>query len=240
MKYATGLATILTTAFALFAGNASAHHIWLEPEGKGIQVCFGEFGENLRETSPGLLDRLQLQAKTVSAAGERTLTLNKTAKGFVSAGEPKVGDSIVAEDSRYPISVRTRDGVTTRSLWWPAARFVTDRAPQKPLLTLDVVPAGGNKFQVFFKGQPLAKAKVEIVAAFGWSKSEYTDESGSFEITLPWRGAYAFEVRHADKTPGKRGEEAYDTASYVTTLTLVQASGAEMPPLPTPVTGKSN
>ena len=59
-----------------------------------------------------------------------------------------------------------------------------------------------------------------------------------FDIALPWRGAYAFEVQYADKVPGKRGEDAYDTASYVTTLTLVQVQGAEMPPLPAP--GKPN
>lgn len=236
MKHVIGLATAFV--FALLAGTASAHHVWLEPDGKGVQLCFGEFGENLREASPGLLDRLQPQAKSVSASGEQPLTLTKTAKAFTMPGEVKAGTSVVAEDPRYPISVRTRDGVTTRSMWWPAARFVTDRTAMKPVLVLDVVPAGGDKFQVFFKGQPLARAKVEVVAAFGWSKTLYTDESGSFEIALPWRGAYAFEVQHADKTAGKRGEEAYDTASYVTTLTLVQAQGAEMPPLPAP--GKPN
>jgi hypothetical protein len=137
---------------------------------------------------------------------------------------------VVAEDARYPISVRMRDGNTTRSLWWPAARLVRDRSPLPPLLTLDVVPAGGNAFRVFFKGKPLARVKVAAVAAFGWSMEAYTDGEGRFEVVLPWRGAYAFEVHHTDRTPGTRGEEAYDMASYVTTLTLLQAQGIDMPP----------
>jgi len=230
VKHILRLAIVVAAAFS--AATAAAHHVWLEPAGDAIQLCFGEFGDNVRETSPGLLDRLQPQAKAVSAAGEKPLTLGKAAAAFTVAGTVGPGDGVVAEDARYPISVRTRDGSTTRSLWWPAARFVRDRSPLPPLLTLDVVPAGGNAFRVFFKGKPLARAKVGAVAAFGWSRESYTDEDGRFEVALPWRGAYAFEVHHTDRTAGRRGEEAYDTASYVTTLTLVQAQGIDMPPSP--------
>lgn len=239
MKVVTGFGAILAAALIWFSGAASAHHVWLEPEGQGVQLSFGEFGENLRETSPGSLDRLQPQAKTATSAGEQALALTKAAAGFTGSLAAGSGN-VIAEDARYPISVRTRDGVTTRSLWWPAARFVTDRTAAKPVLVLDVLPAGGDKFKVFFKGQPLAKVKVEVVAAFGWSKDAYTDADGSFEMTLPWRGLYALEVHHVDKTPGKRGEEAFDTASYVTTLTLVQGQGIDMPPRPAQVLGKPN
>jgi hypothetical protein len=235
VKHVLRLAIVLVAAFA--AGTASAHHVWLEPAGDTIQLCFGEFGDNVRETSPGLLDRLQPQARVVSAAGEKPLALGKAAGAFTVSGTLGPTDGVIAEDARYPISVRTRDGSTTRSLWWPAARFVRDRSVLPPLLALDVVPAGGNAFRVFFKCKPLAKAKVAAVAAFGWSKEAYTDEEGRFEVALPWRGPYAFEVRHTDGTPGKRGDEAYDTASYVTTLTLVQAAGFDMPP---PSAGKPN
>ena len=41
-----------------FAAAASAHALWLEPEATGFQLHYGEFGENLRESSPGLLDRI--------------------------------------------------------------------------------------------------------------------------------------------------------------------------------------
>lgn len=222
----------LACAIACFSGAAWAHHIWLEVDGQAVYLRFGEFGENLREVSPGSLDRIEPVARSSSPAGERPLAVGKRANGFALDGEVKAGDSVIAEDRRYPIASRTRDGITTRSMWWPAARYITDRSAQKPSLTLDVVPLEDGKFRVFFKDKPLAKAKVEVMAAFGWSKEAWTADDGSFEVVLPWRGAYAFEVQHADRAPGKRGDESYDTASYVTTLTLVQAQGAEMPPLP--------
>lgn len=224
--------SILSALFSLAVAEASAHHLWLERDGEAVQLYFGEFGENLREVSPGLLDRLEPKART--ASGEKGLTVTRTAKAFALSGALAAGDSVVAEDPRYPIHVGTRDGVTRRSMYWPAARFVAGRAALQPALTLDVVPAGGDKFRVFFKGKPLAKAKVEVIAAFGWGKEERTDEDGTISIALPWRGLYALEVHHADTAAGKRGEEAYDVANYVTTLTLVQPEGMAMPPLPPP------
>ena len=69
------LIRIATAAVALWLSTvaiASAHHIWLEVDGQNARIYFGEFGENLREASPGALDKLQPQAKAVSASGERS------------------------------------------------------------------------------------------------------------------------------------------------------------------------
>lgn len=216
-------------------GNAAlAHHLWLELEGQGMRLCFGEFAENLREVSPGALDRLQPRVVVVSPSGERALNVKKSTNCFVVSGRLDASDSVIAEDARYPVFERTRDGVTTRSIYRPAARFVPDRAARSPALELDIVPAGADRFQVVFKGTPLAKAKVEVIAASGWARELHTGDDGGFEVSLPWRGTYVFEVQHADKTPGKRGEEAYDVMNYVTSLTVMQAQGLEPPPPPPP------
>ena len=76
--------TLLMAAIAAlsFAGSASAHHLWLESDGQGARLYFGEFDENLREASPGLLDRFKPlpEAKAVGAAaavpGSRTAIAN--------------------------------------------------------------------------------------------------------------------------------------------------------------------
>ena len=229
VRIAAGAALWLSTMAA-----ASAHHLWLEIDGPNARIYFGEFGENLREASPGALDKLEPQARVVSTAGERPLTVAKGANGFTASGKIDAGDSIVAEDGRYPVFVRTRDGATTRSLYWPAARFVPDRSPRQPVLALDVVPAGGDKYRVVFKGKPLGKAKVTVITPSGWGRDVYTGDDGDFSVVLPWKGPYVFEVQHADKTPGKRGEEAYDIVNYVTSLTVVQPQGIEPLPAPPP------
>jgi uncharacterized GH25 family protein len=224
---------VVALSLCLGAGQAHAHHLWLEPTEQGFRLYFGEFGENLREVSPGALDRLQPQAKVVAPAGERPLTVDKTANAFVVAGKVDKADSVVAEDASFPVFVRNNDGVTTRSLYVPAARFVPDRAPRAALLPLDVVPVAGDKIRVVFKGKPFAKAKVEVITPSGWGRELFTGEDGEAALDLPWSGTYVIEVQHADKEPGKRGDEAYDLANYVTSLTIVQSQGlAPLPALP--------
>ena len=48
-------------------GSAAAHSIWVEREGDGARIFFGEFDENLREASPGLLDRLNPRPRSRAA-----------------------------------------------------------------------------------------------------------------------------------------------------------------------------
>lgn len=231
MKPIFGIAALAALSLS-FATPASAHHIWVEVDGQGAKIYFGEFGENLREASPGSLDKLQPQAKIVSPSGERPLTVQKAANAFVAAGKVEGTDSVVAEDIRWPSFERKRDNKT--GIYMPAARFVADRTPRAAVLTLDIVPKGGDKFQVFFKGKPLAKAKVEVRTPSGWGREEETGAEGDFEVKLPWRGTYVFEVQHNDNDPGKRGDEAYDFANYVTSLTVVQPQGVEPLPAPPP------
>lgn len=231
MKPIFRIAALAALSLALGAPS-SAHHVWLEVDGQGGKIYFGEFGENLRETSPGTLDKLQPQAKVVSPTGERALTVQKSANAYVATGKIEGTDSIVAEDLRWPSFERKRDSKT--GIYMPAARFVPDRMPRAAALTLDIVPKGGDKFQVVFKGKPLAKAKVAVVTPSGWGREEHTGADGEFEVKLPWRGTYVFEVHHDDNEPGKRGDQAYDFANYVTTLTVVQPQGVEPLPAPPP------
>jgi hypothetical protein len=224
----------LAAALCFPALSAHAHHLWLEVDSSGAKLYFGEFGENLREASPGALDKLEPQARVVATNGERPLAVAKGANGFALSGKLDPTESVIAEDVRYPVFVRTRDGTTTRSIYRPAARFVPDHAPRAPVLELDLVPVGADKFRVVFKGKPLGKAKVEVITPSGWGRTIYTGDDGEFAAALPWRGPYVFEVQHADRTPGKRGEEAYDVMNYVTSLTLVQPQGIEPLPAPPP------
>jgi len=211
---------------------AGAHQIWIEQSGKTATLQFGEFADNLRETTPGLLDKFVApSARIVGRDGERPLALQKTARGFVLSGTAAPGESIVAEDAGYAMFDSTHEGKTTRGMWTPAARWVSNLAAQEPKLKLDIVPTGQpGRFRVYYKGQPLPKAKVSAVIPNGWKREETTDEQGLVRFALPWRGAYVLEAHHLDKQPGERKGERYDTASYVTSLSFSQAAG--LPALP--------
>lgn len=232
------IALIAALGFAL---PVQAHQIWIEqPDGKNAVIQFGEFGENLRETTPGLLDKFGAPTATlVAAKGERKADGVKTAAGFTLPFKAKAGDSIVAEDARYPLY--TWNGAT--NWYFPAARLITSFAEQQPKLVLDLVPAGKpGQFKLFFKGQPKAKTKVTLTTQSGWAYEAQTDEQGRVSFDLPWRGRYVAEVSVNDRTAGERagasGTEKYDAVSYVTTTSYVQAKG--LPPIPAPPAATPN
>ncbi|MDR0579664.1 MAG: DUF4198 domain-containing protein [Campylobacteraceae bacterium] len=236
------LSQILRAVIAPFVicTAVQAHQIWLEQDGENSVVRFGEFGDNLRETSPGLLDNFgAVEAKLFSKDKLKPLTSTKSATGFVIPVRLASGESLTAEDARFPIRTFKREGREIRSLYYPSARFITDFSALTPSLTLDITPIGKQgAFKVTFKNKPLARTEVQILVQSGWSKKAYTNSEGEVTFDLPWQGQYVVEVSHADSVPGERGEEKYDGINYVTTLTLVQPTGVA--PLPAVLAAKPN
>ena len=234
---------LISSLLLLGQAHSHAHHVWIEQDAKGAKLYFGEFGDNLREASPGLLDRFaKPSAQKVSSKGSETLITTKTANGFALAGLAVKGESLVAEDAAYPITDSKDGDKTFRRLYVPAARLVADGSKQEAKLVLDLVPTGkqdtdGMEVQAIYKGKPLAKAKVEVITAFGWSKELRADEDGKLTFKMPWKGSYVLELKHADGA-GERGTEKYDRANYVTSLTVMQAVG--MAPLATPALATPN
>lgn len=233
------LRLLLAGAPLLLATAAQAHQVWLEQDASGSKLYFGEFGDNLHEVSPGFLDKVtRVSATVLSPKGEKAVVSKKDRDGITIAGRAGKGESLVAVDLEYPL-LENKDGAkTVKTAWTPAARFVPVLGPQQPKLVLDVVPTNDSgEFQVVYRGAPLSKAEVSLVAVSGWSLSGRTDDKGKVSFRLPWKGTYALLVRHKDATPGKRTraggtDEAYDAASFATTLTFATSTGLESPPAP--------
>ncbi|MCG6203214.1 DUF4198 domain-containing protein [Rhodopseudomonas sp. HC1] len=212
---------------------AQAHQIWIEQaDGKNAVVRFGEFGENLREASPGLLDKFgKVTATLLSAKGEQKADATKTADGFTLPFAASAGEALVAEDANYPLYTWKQQDKDVRNWFYPAARFITGSAAQPPKLVLDLVPTGQpGQFKLVFKDQPKPKTKVTLTTQSGWAKEEHSDAQGLVSFEMPWKGTYVAEVSVNDKTAGERGGEKYDAVSYATSVTFVQADG--LPPIP--------
>jgi hypothetical protein len=226
----------LLAALCLLAATsaAQAHQIWIEQDASGARLYLGEFGDNLRETSPGLLDKFsQTSASLLGPQGERPAPLAKAAQAINIAGRAAAGESIVAQELGYPAWERKQGDKPERHVWVPAARWVSDFAARPPQLTLDLVPQGQpGHFQVFYKGQPLPEAKVEVVAASGWSRTVRADKRGLLAVGLPWKSLYALEVKHTDKGGVERAGQNFDVGLYVTTLSFSLPQGLESPPPP--------
>lgn len=226
-----------------FAAPLQAHQIWIEQaDGQNAIIRFGEFGENLREASPGLLDKFAKPVGTlVSASGDKKAEGTKTSSGFTLPFSAGNGDSVVAEDAAYPLYKWKQQDKEITNWFHPAARLITNFAEQKPRLTLDLVPAGERgRFKLFLNGKPKAKIKVVLMTQSGWSKEGQTDNDGVVTLDMPWKGPYVAEVSVNERSAGERttagSAEKYDAVSYVTTLTYVSSEGLEPVPAGPPAT----
>ncbi|MGP1683053.1 MAG: TonB-dependent receptor [Giesbergeria sp.] len=237
MRLLTSPKTALLTA--LFAGatlgTAQAHQVWLENTDGQASLHFGEFNDNLRETSPGSLDKfkgvpvLEQRAGTSIQKVEGKLTHNAFA--YTVTGK---ADTLSAA-ATYPLIDRTKRNLPAM-YWQPSARWVASLGqPVEPGAALDLVPTGKpGQLKVVYNGTPLPKAKVRLVSPAGWSREAESAADGTVEFLTPWKGQYVAEVHHTDKTPGQAQGEPYGEASYVTTLSFVQADGMASPALPEP------
>ena len=192
-------ALLATTGLA-----AQAHQVWLEHSGGEAKLHFGEYNDNLRETSPGRLDKFSgvpVLEQTVAGAKQRVEgQLTKEAFTYTTAANAET----LFADAAYPLIDRTKANLPPL-LWKPTARWVASLAkPVAPTATLDLVPTGKpGQLKVVFNGAP-----------------------------LPKKGQYVAEVKHSDKTPGEAQGQKYGEVSHLITLSFVQAEGMASPAMP--------
>ncbi|MDA8447617.1 DUF4198 domain-containing protein [Paracidovorax valerianellae] len=219
----------------LAATAAQAHQVWIETSGNQARVQYGEYADGLLEKSPGALDKFKgVPVLEQQRGGEaKRIEGQRTATAFTYA-LPAPADTLFAE-APYPLIDRTKAGLPPL-LWRPAARWVASLAqPVTATAPLDVVPTGkAGELRVVFNGKPLPKAQVMLVSPSGWAREAATNAEGTVHFDLPWKGQYVAEVKHSDKQPGEHAGDKYGEASYLTTLTFVQATGMESPALPAP------
>lgn len=228
--HALGLATFVLASL----GTAQAHQVWLENNGGQAQLFFGEFNDNLRETSPGALDKF-LATPTLAqqtASGTQQLSGQRNATGF-SYNAASQAQTLFAS-AAYPLIDRSKRNEPAL-LWVPAARWVATpaQAVAANAQALDLVPSGTpGQLMVSFNGMALPKTKVQIVAPSGWSREAQSDEQGRVNFALPWKGLYVAEVHHSHKQGGEAQGKSYGEASYVTTLSFSVEDGMPSPALP--------
>ncbi|GLB48561.1 hypothetical protein Y10_09290 [Neptunitalea sp. Y10] len=80
---------------------------------------------------------------------------------------------------------------------------------------------GKVKFQVLYKGTPLAKNEVAIYMADQWSKKLTTDDEGYITFTLPFNTQYVLETTIKEEVPGVFRGKAYEFIWHCATYTIL-------------------
>ena len=192
--------------------NAAAHMLWLEGDATASKLYFGEYGENLREASPGKLDNIVTPMVTIvdAAGAEKPVTANRSSNYYAIPGGP----TILVQALKQPIRIPQGDKSA------PLQRgFLYARQGKGGSLPLDI-QQNANKLRLTFMGKPLAKAEITLIAPNGWEKPLHTDENGETNFSLPELGLYVAEAKHKENHPGEFEGKAYTSKNHTVTFSF--------------------
>ena len=191
--------------------NATAHMLWLEGDATAGKLYFGEYGDNLRETSPGKLDNIVTPMITIVdvVGAEKLVTASRGGNYYAISGGP----TVLVQALKQPIR-------TAQDKLAPAQRsFLYARQGNGGSLPLDIQQKA-NKLRLSFMGKPLAKAEIVLIAPNGWEKPLHTDENGETNFPLLEPGLYIAEAKHKENHPGEFEGKAYSTENHTVTLSF--------------------
>lgn len=209
------LAVFAAIASGFLSLNASAHALWLENDAKAVKLYFGEYSENLRETSPGRLDGIvEPVATVIDAAGKESPVKPLRENGYFAIPGSTTGNAVLVQALKQPI--REPQGENPGPV---SKRFLYARFGKGGSLPLDI-ENNGDLLRLSFMGKPAAKTEIIIIAPNGWEKHLTTDEKGEVSFSLPESGLYVIEAKYEHKNPGEFEGKAYTIESHKVTLSV--------------------
>lgn len=124
----------------------------------------------------------------------------------------------------------------TQFLSFEAGRVSERETEITEMLDLDIIPITSHLdplngtispkvgeevvLQVFFKGQPLEKAKPFAYSPIGWIKGARTNSKGITRFTPLWPGTYVIDCVNLEKISGEFNGKKYDGIRHRATLTI--------------------
>ena len=201
--------------------TAHAHFVWLERDGDGpARAYFGEWIDDIREKTGGLLDRFKAPRVFLGTSDEPLpVTRNENNLEFAVKGR---GDVRFVDSSVPPREDKEKGGVTKTIYYAKAGRSETAAK-----LDLELVPTqiNGKTFVLLFFAAPLPKAELTIIGPSKWEKPLVTDDQGRITLPTPWAGRYVLEITYFDEKPGGSGEEKFNRTRHISSLSFVQPNG---------------
>jgi uncharacterized GH25 family protein len=211
----------ITLAMLSLIPSAHAHYVWLERDGDGpARVYFGEWIEDVREKSGGMLDRIKAPRVFLGTDSD-ALPVKRNANNLEIAVKGR-GDLRLVDSSMAPREDKQKGG-TTKTIYYARA----GRSETSGKLDLEIIPlkANSNQFIVLFAGAPLAKAEITVAAPPKWEKRLRTDDQGRVTVPTPWAGRYVMEVIHFDEKAISGGGEKTSRTRHISSLSFVQQDG---------------
>jgi hypothetical protein len=207
----TGIAALALLGCATIA---QAHYLWIERDGPAVSAYFGEWGDDVVEHD-----------------GERgLLKAIASPRAFLADGSEleirREYDHLAIEGAGPKADVRLAEEVVHRGTlvkyWIRGGRGETAAA-----MDLELVPTepGGRRFELRFRGAPLERVEVTVMAPPKWEKTWHTDDLGRVTIGTPWAGQYVIKALYDEAGSGELDGKPYTKITHFTTLSFQVEQG---------------
>jgi len=218
---------LISSAFVLVAslagGVAHAHYVWLERDGDGpVRAYYGEWIDDIREKTGGLLDRFKAPRVFLGASNEPLQVKRNENDLEVAAKGPS--DVRFVENGIPPRDDKEKGG-KTRTIYYAKH----GRSETAAKLDLELVPTepNGKTFVLMFFGKPLSKIELTMIGPPKWEKKLTTDDQGRVALPMPWAGRYVLEVMHFDEKTAGANEEKFRRTRHISSVSFAQEDGIQ-------------
>jgi len=218
---------LISSAFVFVAslagGVAHAHYVWLERDGEGpARAYFGEWVDDIREKTGGLLDRFKAPRVFLGASNEPLQVKRNENDLEVAAKGPS--DVRFVENGIPPRDDKEKGG-KTRTIYY-AKHGRSETAAKLDLELVPTEPNGKTSVLMFF-GKPLSKIELTMIGPPKWEKKLTTDDQGRVALPMPWAGRYVLEVMHFDEKTGGANEEKFRRTRHISSVSFAQEDGIQ-------------
>lgn len=200
---------------------ASAHFIWLEQADGQTKLYFGEYEGGLREKTGGRLDTIATPEAKLLADQAAKLALQRQAD-FIAVDGANNQPVIAHELGMKVKDMRKYHWGLAKPMYY--ARIGSGAAENMSPHALDIQPLGNDKVRINLNGQPLANAKLKVMAPNQWLQELDADDKGEATLSMPWAGLYVLEVIHLEAKTGEFQGEKYENIRHVSTLSVVKTA----------------
>lgn len=195
-----GLVRRYLPVFALFlASTAQAEYFWIDADADGKRIQSGELNK------PGAALPVQ-DARAFSADG-KAVALEAADGAYKAAGS--------SGDLRF-----TAQRVDDKGLILYHARF--GRQETRAVSDLELVPTtpGGDTYRLFWKGNAVAAAQVNVSTSEGWSRVLRPAADGSISFIPSFPALYVLEISAKLNGAVTVAGTKYDDVRHVATLSF--------------------
>lgn len=211
---------IVAVLVSISSLSAQAHYIWLEPSNNEARMYFGEYGENVRESTGGRLDTIASPEAIVTNVGKPSIVTYARKENFLALNAKGDVPLLVQDIGMEVKDLRKNNIGIVKPMYY--ARFAVSEIEGASSLDLDIQPLGKGKIKVSLHGKPLEKAKLEIFAPNQWMQEFRTDSGGETSVTTPWPGLYVLHVVYVEPVNGKYKGADYEGIRHVSTLSFMK------------------